>query len=183
MHRREPASGQSCASAAYAGFVADTIHVEPFRLTWPSGAASGASACSTASRMIGQVLDAHFADQAGDRPDPHRGLGGGTGVAPIETAASNRCTSMAPKPARDRMTRTFSPSANANGPGASGSAGAGAIRSAARAADSGAIAHALSRGARQQTNTHRPPARSEPRKWLKACGGLAEEHDAETRVQ
>src|SRR6266566_9196952 len=69
------------------------------------------------------------------------------------------------------MARSLSSSANANGPGASGSGGAGVTPIAERAAERGVIAHSLSRGVRQQTNTHRPPALNDLRKWLKAAVG------------
>ena len=159
------------ARSTHAGFVADTIQVEPFRLTWPSGAESGARVRSTASRMTGRCSTPTSRTRREVGPIRTAPSAAERGVAPRNTAASKRCTSIASKPAPDKMARNLSVSANANGPGASGSAGAGVIPIAARAAERGVIAHALSRGVRQQTNTHRPSLRSDLRKWLNAWEG------------
>src|SRR6185295_4805146 len=144
--------------ATHTGLVADTIQVEPFRLTSPSVAASGPRARSTASTMTGRCSTPTSRTKRETAPTWTEASAAPRGVAPRDTAASKRCTSTAPKPAPDRMTRNLCSSANANGPGAFGSAGAGVTPIAARAAESGTIAHGLSRGARQQTNTLRPPA-------------------------
>ena len=78
---------------------------------------------------------------------------------------------MSAKPASAIRPRSRSASAKAKGPGASGSAGGGLMSSAWRAAISGAIAHGLSRGARQHTKAQRPPGRSEVRSWRSAAAG------------
>ena len=102
------------------------------------------------SRMMGRCEHPAHA-RSGKPSDLHRRSSAAErGVAPRDSAgrrlARRYCQSRRPT----EWSAAFL-SAKAKGPGAFGAAGGGVTPIATRAADRGAIAHALSRGARQQT--------------------------------